>query len=154
MSRAFGVYGPSHPRLGAAGYLLGHFLKSLYPSGKFYRSTDGYARQQAASLQGKLKAGQPVYLLGIGPGGHNAGIALVEASVQHGVRLICNNEEERFSGVRHDTRYPRLAVEALLSQMRAHGISPGQIHSCLPAGTTSVSPRPSCDCSLRNCREA
>ena len=131
MSRAFGVYGPSHPRLGFLGYHLGRFLKSLVPSAKFYRAADSYARQQAASMQDKLKAGQPVYLLGIGPGGHNTGIALVEASAQQGVRLLGNNEEERFSGVRHDTRYPQLAIEALLSQMQALGIKPAQVHACL-----------------------
>jgi carbamoyltransferase len=131
MSRAFGVYGPSHPWLGSLGHHLGRFLKSLYPSPKFYRARDGYARQQAASLQTKLKAGQPVYLLGIGPGGHNAGIALVEVSSEHGVRLICNNEEERFSGVRHDTRYPQLAIEALMAQMQAMSIEPAQVHACL-----------------------
>jgi Predicted carbamoyl transferase, NodU family len=82
-------------------------------------------------MRGKLKRGETVYLLGIGPGGHNTGIALVEASVERGMRLIFNNEEERFSGVKHDTRYPELAIEALLSQMHAQGITPERVHACL-----------------------
>jgi len=122
MSRPFGAHGPSHPWLGSLGYQLGRCLKSIWPSAKFYRAQDRYARQQAASMRGKLKRGETVYLLGIGPGGHNTGIALVEASVERGMRLIFNNEEERFSGVKHDTRYPALAIEALLSQMHAQGI--------------------------------
>ena len=131
MSIAFGAYGPSHPHLGLLGYHLGRCLKGLWPSPKFHRAPDTYARQQAAQMQSKLKAGGRVYLLGIGPGGHNTGIALVEASLDRGVRLICNNEEERFSGIKHDTHYPQLAIDALLLQMQAEGIAPTEIHACL-----------------------
>jgi hypothetical protein len=43
-------------------------------------------------MQTKLKRGEPVDLLGIGPAGHNAGGVLVEVSCEQGIRLLCNNE--------------------------------------------------------------
>ena len=45
--------------------------------------------------------GEPVHLIGIGPSGHNAGVALISASRAHGVTIQYNNEEERFSGIKH-----------------------------------------------------
>jgi hypothetical protein len=41
-----------------------------------------YARERAKSMQTELKQGEPVYLLGIGPAGHNAGVILVEVSCE------------------------------------------------------------------------
>ena len=41
------------------------------------------------------------------PGTHNTGVALVEVTQASGPRLIVNNEEERFSGNKHTTEYPR-----------------------------------------------
>jgi carbamoyltransferase len=131
MSRVSDVYGPTNPWLGSVGYQVGRGLKLLWPSVGFHRSNDRYSRQTAAAFTDKLKTGEPVYLLGVGPGGHNSGVALVEASSATGLRIICNNEEERFSGVKHDCNYPQLAVEDLLSQMLRLGIRPAQIHACL-----------------------
>ena len=56
----------------------------------------------------KLARGETLYLAGLGaPGTHNSGVALVEVTQEHGPRLILNNEEERFSGNKHTTEYPR-----------------------------------------------
>jgi carbamoyltransferase len=82
-------------------------------------------------MKEKLRRGETVYLLGIGPGGHNSGIALVEASSKQGVRLLTNNEEERFSGIKHDTGYPQFAIDALVAQMSSMGVAPAEIHACL-----------------------
>jgi carbamoyltransferase len=98
---------------------------------KFYSPLSAYTRERAKSMQAKLQRGEPVYLLGIGPAGHNAGVALVEASPKQGIRLLCNNEEERFTGTKHCSNFPTLAIEELLKQMKGWGIQPEQIHACL-----------------------
>jgi carbamoyltransferase len=82
-------------------------------------------------MQAKIRAGEPVYLLGVGVAGHNAGIALVEVSLQRGVRLICNNEEERYTGIKFDPNYPEQSISALLTQMARIGIPTTEIHACL-----------------------
>jgi carbamoyltransferase len=58
-------------------------------------------------------------------------IALVEASRQGGIRLICNHEEERFSGKKHSTEYPRNALDALLKTTDRLGIRPDRIAAWL-----------------------
>ena len=60
-------------------------------------------------MREKLARGETVYLAGLGaPGTHNSGLALVEVTQANGPRLIVNNEEERFSGNKHTTEYPKL----------------------------------------------
>jgi carbamoyltransferase len=106
-------------------------FRALGAAVKFYSPLSAYACERANSMQTKLKQGEPVYLLGIGPAGHNAGIALVEVSREKGIRLLCNNEEERFTGIKHCADFPTLAIEELLEQMKGWGIRPEQIHACL-----------------------
>ncbi|HEY4981060.1 MAG TPA: carbamoyltransferase C-terminal domain-containing protein, partial [Pseudolabrys sp.] len=55
------------------------------------------------------------------PGTHNSGVALVEVSQADGPRLIVNNEEERFSGNKHTTEYPRQSVDAVVAILRGMG---------------------------------
>jgi carbamoyltransferase len=76
----------------------------------------------------QLKSGETVYLAGIGVGdAHNSGVALVEVSRNAGPRIICNNEEERFSGTKHSTEYPRKSIQALLATMERMGIRSDRI---------------------------
>jgi len=88
-----------------------------------------YARDRLASMRRKLERGETVYVLGIGPGGHNAGVGLVEVSAARGIRIVANHEEERFRAIKHFQRYPARCVDVLLEQMRALGIAPSQIHA-------------------------
>jgi carbamoyltransferase len=126
------TYLPSHAKLGAISYRLTLPLcRALGRAVKFYSPASGYARERGQALQTKLRRGEPVYLLGIGPAGHNTGVALVEVSSDSGIRLLCNNEEERFTGIKHCVKFPELALEELLQQMKGWGIKPEQIHACL-----------------------
>jgi carbamoyltransferase len=131
MRQRVGIFGASHPWLGQAGYRLGLTAKAFCATQKFFTSDSAYAQERAAAMREKLRTGEPVYLLGLGPGGHNSGIALIEVTRGCGIRILCNNEEERFSGVKHDAAYPRLSIEALIKQMDAWGIAPSQVHACL-----------------------
>ncbi len=80
-------------------------------------------------MQEKLARGETVYLLGIGPGGHNTGVGLIEVSASGGIRLIANHEEERFLAIKHCQSYPSESVRVLLRQMRERGIELEQIHA-------------------------
>src|SRR5262249_20961061 len=59
--------------------------------------------------------------------------ALVEIAREHGPRIICNNEEERFSGERHTTKFPHGSVAALDAMMRRNGGSPERIDAWMAA---------------------
>jgi len=113
-------------------------FKALGNAVKFYSPTSAYARERAVAMRARLRSGAPVYLLGIGPAGHNAGVALVEVSPDHGVRLLCNNEEERFTGIKHCADFPELAIAELLEQIERAGIRPEQIHACLASWDYTV----------------
>ena len=132
MSRVFGEIGPANPRLGKWAFEATRPLMTrFFANRNFYRSDSAYARERVASMQEKLRRKERVYLLGIGPGGHNSGVALVEASLEHGVTLICNEEEERYTGIKHYTGYPEQSVESLRRRLTDLGISPHDIHACL-----------------------
>ena len=58
---------------------------------------------------------------------HNTGIALIEVTQKDGPRIIVNNEEERFSGNKHTTEYPRASIEAMVETLRQMGRGVGDI---------------------------
>ena len=120
--------GPRHPRLAAAGFKAVLPLAERYfQSNHIYRSTSEYAADRRAALRRAADDG-PAYLVGISIGGfHNTGVALIEVTRGDGPRIVCNHEEERFSGQKHTNRYPRLALEALAETMQRHGIGPERI---------------------------
>ena len=72
----------------------------------------------------------------------------VEGLAADGIRLICNNEEERYSGIRHCANWPEQSLHATLARLDGAGIDPGQIHAFVAscglrhAGRTLVAPSP------------
>ena len=102
-------HAPLNPRLGRLGFRVGLALAEQYFRFKnFHRSNSKLAAKQARELAARLQRGETAYLVGLSIGGfHNTGAALVEVTPGGGARVICNNEEERFSGQKHSTRYPR-----------------------------------------------
>ena len=48
-----------------------------------------------------------------------------------GPRLILNNEEERFSGNKHTTEYPRASIDAMVATLRGIGRDIGDIDAWL-----------------------
>jgi carbamoyltransferase len=88
----------------------------------FHANDSHFTADRISAIRAKLASGETVYLAGLGlPGTHNSGVALVEVTQTHGPRLIVNNEEERFSGDKHTTQYPRAALDALRGTMQAMG---------------------------------
>ena len=115
--------GPKHPRLGAAGFHAARWLAArLLAAAGFHQLGSDLANKRIAFVRAQLARGETVYLAGLGPPGtHNSGVALVEVTQAHGPRLIINNEEERFSGDKHTTQYPRAALDAMRVTLQAMG---------------------------------
>jgi carbamoyltransferase len=98
----------------------------------FHRLGSAFANQRIAQVGEKLARGETVYLAGLGlPGMHNSGAALVEVTQANGPRLIVNNEEERFSGNKHTTEYPRASIDAMVATLRDMGRDVGDISAWL-----------------------
>jgi carbamoyltransferase len=88
----------------------------------FHQLGSEFADARIAQVREKLIRGETVYLAGLGlPGTHNSGVALVEVSQANGPRLIVNNEEERFSGNKHTTEYPKASIDAMVTTLRGLG---------------------------------
>ncbi len=121
--------GPKHPRLGAVGFRAGRWLGTrLLKAAGFHRLGSDFANDRIALVRERLARGETVYLAGIGPPGtHNSGVALIEVTQVDGPRLIINNEEERFSGNKHTTEYPRASVDAMIATLRDLGRDIGDI---------------------------
>ena len=85
-------------------------------------------------LREKLDRGETLYLAGIcASGTHNSGVALIEVSRAPGPKLICNNEEERFSGERHTTKFPEASIDELKAMLRRAGLGPERIDAWFSA---------------------
>jgi carbamoyltransferase len=125
--------GPRHPRLGMAAFrFILPLLERVYARHRTYRLNSAFAAERLRAVRSELERGATVYLAGISGGGpHNSGVALVEASRDRGIRLICNHEEERFSGKKHSTEYPRNALDALVKTADRLGIAPDRIAAWL-----------------------
>jgi carbamoyltransferase len=101
-------------------------------AGRFHRLGSDFANARIAIVRDKLARGETVYLAGLGPPGmHNSGVALVEVTQANGPRLIINNEEERFSGNKHTTEYPRASIDAMVAALRGMGRDLGDISAWL-----------------------
>jgi carbamoyltransferase len=125
--------GPRHPKLGAAGFRAARWLGArLFRAAGFHQLGSEFADARIADVRDKLGRGETVYLAGLGaPGTHNSGVALVEVTQAHGPRLIVNNEEERFSGNKHTTEYPRQSIDAMVATLRSVGRDIGDIDAWL-----------------------
>jgi carbamoyltransferase len=120
--------GPRHPRLAAAGFrAVLPFAERYFRTNCIYRSSSQFAAERREVVK-RLANDDPAYLVGISIGGfHNTGVALVELTRAGGPKIICNHEEERFSGQKHTNKYPGLSLEALMETMRRLGIGPEHI---------------------------
>ena len=107
-------------------------MRVISPISTPYRLTSTFATERLRAVRADLERGATVYLTGISCGGvHNSGVALVEVSAHHGPRLICNHEEERFSGNKHSTEYPHHAINALVKTADRLGIGTDRIAAWL-----------------------
>ena len=124
--------GPRHPGLAAAGFrAVLPAAERFFRSKHLFRSTSSFAAERREAIL-RFTAGDTIYLAGISIGGfHNTGVALVEMTRDRGPRLICNHEEERFSGVKHSNKYPSHSLAALKQTMNRLNIGPERIAAWL-----------------------
>lgn len=130
MSTRTASLGPRFNLLGKAAFAVSYGMARLAGRlAKFHAPHSAFAQERISSMRDKLERGETVYVLGIGPGGHNAGAGLVSASKAQGITIIGNHEEERFRAEKHFQRYPKQSVNILLEQMKRLSIKPSQIHA-------------------------
>jgi carbamoyltransferase len=124
-----GRFRPKHPWLGELGSRCAlPVFERVFRRMHMHRAGSPAAERRRQALADRLARGDTVYLAGIGMGGfHNSGVALVEVSAEQGPRIVCNNEEERFSGRKHANHYPDAALAALTDMMEERGIGPEHI---------------------------
>jgi carbamoyltransferase len=115
--------GPRHPKIANLAYRLTRWLseRSMARTG-FHRVGSEFASRKIASIGEQLQRGETVYIVGFAASGtHNTGVALIEVTQDTGPRIIVNNEEERFSGDKHTTEYPKASIEAMVETLRQRG---------------------------------
>ncbi len=120
---------PRHPRIAKLAHRVTRWLSEpLMARRGFHRLGSEFASRKIASIRDRLRRGESVFIAGLaGPGTHNSGIALIEVTQNAGPRIIVNNEEERFSGNKHETEYPRLSIDAVVETLRQMGRNVGEI---------------------------
>src|SRR3954451_1890900 len=123
---------PRHSWLAAAGYrAMLPVAERILRSKHIHRVSSSFAASRRATLR-RLRGGEAIYLAGISVGGfHNTGVALVELTREGGPKIVCNNEEERFSSEKHTNKYPRLSLDALKETVDDLGIAPERIGAWL-----------------------
>src|ERR1700733_260856 len=132
MSTIYGKYGPAHPWLGKAAFAAARPLCRFRFARKHVHEADSpFARERIESLRARLARGETAYLAGLGVAGHNSGASLVEVSARDGVRLLSNDEEERFTGVKHFGGYPAQSIELLKQRLASIGLEPRDLHAVL-----------------------
>ena len=111
--------GPRHPWLGAAGFHIAlPVLEGFFRRRHVHRIDSPFARARIAAVKDKIERGETVTLAGVSAAGtHNSGVALVEVTRADGPRLLFNNEEERFSAVKHPTPSRNCAAPVLTTTM-------------------------------------
>src|SRR6202048_1894325 len=125
--------GPRHPRLGTGAFRFILPILALFSARhRTSQLNSSFAAERLRAVRAELDRGATVYRAGISGGGpHNSGVALVEASREGGIQLICNHEEERFSSNKHSTEYPRNALDALIGTIDRLGIGLDRIAAWL-----------------------
>ena len=128
MEKNIGRYAPGHPH---AGKLVENLARPLVRATgaalKFYDSRSRYAKLKGQEMRERLSRGESVYLLGICPSGHNSTAALVEVTARNGILPICNNEEERYTGVRHEDHFPGNSIKEIFGLLENMGVNPADI---------------------------
>ncbi len=89
------------------------------------------ARSQLAQLERAIDEGREAYVLGLGIGTHNSGAALVRVSPHGVVELLCNEEEERYTAVKHCSAYPEHSIEAVRRRMDELGLEAADLAACV-----------------------
>ncbi len=128
MSKNIGRYRPSYPRAGTFIEKISHpLVKMIGSQFKFYSFESRYAFKKSKEMQERLLKGDTLYLLGLGPSGHNSAAALVEVSEKKGINVICNNEEERYTEIKNDGQFPVNSLNDVFDSLKKLDLTPEDI---------------------------
>lgn len=129
MNRSYtGRYRPHYPNAGKLTEAIAYFITKIIGRGlKFYTVESNYYQKMGKLFSEKIKNGETLYLLGIIPSGHNSAAALVEVSLTNGINILCNNEEERYSGIKNDSHFPQHSLNDIIGKMTAMELLPKDI---------------------------
>lgn len=124
-SMATGARNPVLGRL--AGQIARPFARRKFEKAGMFSSDSPTGFQVIDHVRQRVRSGETCYIVGLGVSGHNAGASLVEVSKSRGIRLLSNDEEERFTGRKHYEDYPEQAIRELQRRLKLLGIKPAQI---------------------------
>ncbi len=123
-----GRYRPSHPIAGKLTEAITLFITKIIGKAlKFYTADSNYYQKMGKLFTEKIENGETLYLLGIIPSGHNSAAALVEVSEAKGINVLCNNEEERYTGIKNDGNFPENSLKDIIRKMDEMELSPQDI---------------------------
>ncbi len=97
----------------------------------FHYTSSKYTREKGQEFRGLLEMGENIYLMGLGPSGHNSAAALVAVNKKDGIKVICNNEEERYTGIKNDNSFPVNSINDVFDRLNDLGLKPGDIFTVL-----------------------
>jgi carbamoyltransferase len=105
-----------------------------------HRPASEFGHSQLTALEQTLRGGEEAYVLGFATGSHNSGAALVRVSESSGVELICNEEEERYTAVKHCHDFPEHSIEGIKQRMGALGLGPHDLAACVSCWDYAATP--------------
>jgi carbamoyltransferase len=111
--------------------VLPPLIDRLFSRRGLHRPDGRVGRSALAALRQKIRAGEETYVLGLNTTSHNSGAALVRITRRGTVELICNEEEERYTGVKHCDQYPWHSVEAVAQRLKTLGLRPHDLAACV-----------------------
>jgi carbamoyltransferase len=123
-----GRIGPRRRRLARLGTAVAlPVLRRFMSRIGFVEAQSRPARECREAVEAAIREGRETYLLGIGVGLHNAGAALIRVTAGGTVELVCNEEEERYTAVKHCPDYPEHSLAAVRRRLDELGVDPGEI---------------------------
>ncbi|MCA8990702.1 MAG: hypothetical protein KDA88_01925 [Planctomycetaceae bacterium] len=122
MAKKTGSIGGSWPLFGdMCGWIFKIVARPFFTAGNVFQIHQSQAQAKFKSVQEKLARGESALIVGLGVAGHNAGVALARVSNEHGIEFLSNDEEERFTGIKHYGEFPTQGLLSLQRRLQEMG---------------------------------
>ncbi|MCA9082061.1 MAG: hypothetical protein KDA58_15975, partial [Planctomycetaceae bacterium] len=133
MSRVTATTGPLWPRLGRLlGSLVEWPIRRKFAQSHIYQLQSPQAQSVLHRAQAKLAAGDELLLAGLGLSGHNSGASLIRATQSAGIEFLASDEEERFTGIKHYSKFPEHSLRVFEQRLQLLGKQPRDVDAwCL-----------------------
>lgn len=133
MSRVTSSAGPLWPNFGKCmGWLAGAILQYRFHIYNVFQIQNPPSQRILAKVRQKIANGEEAFIVGLGAAGHNAGVGLARITPQKGLELLGNDEEERFTGIKHYGGFPEQSLRSLERRLANIGKTPADVDAwCL-----------------------